>query len=119
MTTFHTNAGGWEPIAVKISNSTVTDIVDGTAEAWQISWLSVGENNNSTPNVTVELYDGTTSIYLVADGYCWNAQAMTGRMGISFDDIVVPIGSKLRVKSSDASGRLDVTGIKTRVGAPA
>lgn len=115
MTTFQTNAAGWEPIAVKIANSTVTDIVDGTDYAWNIAWLSVGVTSTGTPAITVELYDGTTSTYLVASSLCWNAATATARQGIRFEDIVVAKGSKLRVKSGDASGLLDVTGIKTRV----
>lgn len=117
MTTFQTNAAGWEPIAVKIADSTVTDIVDGTDFAWNISWLGVGVTTTGTPAITVELYDGTTSTYLVASSICWNAAVpAAGRQGLRFEDIVVAKGSKLRVKSGDGSGLLDVTGIKTRVG---
>lgn len=116
MTTFQTEAAGWEAIAVRIANATVTDIVDATLNAWNVSWLSVGVTTSGTPSATVELYDGTNSTYLVAANLCWNATPMTTRQGVKFEDIVVPFGSKLRVKSSDGSGLLHVTGIKTRVG---
>lgn len=118
MTVFQTDAAGWEPIATKISNSTVTDIVDGTDFAWNIAWLSVGVTTTGTPAITVELYDIATAVstYLVGASICWNAATATARQGIRFEDIVVAKGSKLRVKSGDGSGLLDVTGIKTRVG---
>ena len=116
MSTFQTEAAGWEAIAVRIANATVTDIVDATDYAWELAWLAVGVTTTGTPAVTVELYDGTNSTYLVAANLCWNATAATARQGIIFEDIVVPKGSKLRVKSGDASGLLHVTGLKTRVG---
>lgn len=115
MSSFQSSFAGAQEIAVKIANSTVTDIVDGSDGGWNIPWMSVGCSHAATPNVTVELYDvaNTTSFYLVADGYCWNARAMPEeKFGISFDDVVVPKGWKIRVTSSDSSGRLDVTGIK-------
>lgn len=115
MSSFQSSFAGAQEIAVKITNSTVTDIVDGSDGGWNIPWMSVGCNSAATPNLTVELYDvaNTTSYYLSADGYCWNVRAIPEeKFAISFDDVVVPKGWKIRVTSSNASGLFDVTGIK-------
>lgn len=114
MSSFQVSIAGTEEIAAKITASTVTTVVDGTSNGWIIPWMSVGENNGSTPNLTVELYDGTTSYYLQADGFTWVAKAVTAKQSLGFDDLVVPLGWKIRVTSSDASGRFDVVGIKVR-----
>jgi hypothetical protein len=112
MSVFSFEGGAGDPILIKITSSTVTDIVDATSQVARVVWLAVGENNGGTPNLTVEIYDATTSFYLTSGGSLWNAKAMTAKQGVLFDDgYVIPIGSKLRVTSSDASGRMDVTGI--------
>ena len=76
---FNSEVGGQEAIAVRLTGSTVTDIVDASNEAIDVMWVSFGEHAGTTPNLTLELYDvaNTTSYYLSADGYCWKAKAMT------------------------------------------
>ena len=108
-----------EEIAVKVTSSSATTIVSGVAApvdpaAWLVAKLQVNENNGSTPNLTVDLYDGTTSYYLGAGGSTWVAKAVTAKQSIEFTDIVVPSGWLLRVTSSDAAGKFDVVGVKAR-----
>lgn len=120
MSLFAVNVGSVEEISTKITSSTVAVIVDGTtaaaggSQAWYVPWLSVGENAGSTPNLTVEVYDGTTSFYQVTGGFTWVAKAVTAKQGITFYDLYVPVNSKLRITSSDAAGKFDVTGLKAR-----
>lgn len=110
-----------EEIAVKVTGNTATTIVSGAAapvdpSSWLVAKLQVNENNGSTPNLTVDLYDvaNTTAYYLGAGGSAWVAKAVTAKQSIEFTDIVVPAGWLLRVTSSDAAGRFDVVGVKAR-----
>ena len=115
MTVFQTQVSGLEEVAVKLINATVTDIVDGTVEAWYVPWLQANENAGGTPALTLELYDGTSSYYLGSANFTWNAKAMTAAQSLTFaEGIVVPLGWKLRAKSSDALGKIDLVGAKVR-----
>lgn len=100
-------------IAVKVTSNSVTDIIDAAASAVLVPWLQVNENAGSTPNLTVEIYNSTTSYYLGASGSTWVAKAVTAKQSLLFTDIVVPRGWKLRVTSSDAAGKFDVVGMKS------
>lgn len=117
MTVFQIPGGNATAIAKKITSSTVTDIVDAANGQVAVFWFEVAENSGSTPNLTVELYDvaNTTSYYLVSGGVAWVAKAVTAKQGIVFSEgYIVPQGWKLRVTSSDASGKFDVTGLRSR-----
>ncbi len=117
MTLFQSQIGAIEEIATKVTSSTVAVIVDGTSpdtQAWLVPWMQVNENAGSTPNLTVELYDGTSSYYLGSGGSSWVAKAVTAKQSVEFTNVVVPSGWKLRVTSSDAAGKFDVVGTKTR-----
>lgn len=116
MSIFNFEGGATDPFYQKITDNTVTDIteLDGTNEPIRVALLMVGENAGSTPSLTVEVYDGTTSFYLVSsDGTLWNAKAVSTKQGVRFaDGFVVPKGSKVRVTSSDAAGKFDVHGVR-------
>jgi hypothetical protein len=117
-TVFNVDAGRLVPIAAKIASGTVTTIVDTTdaTKGGQVAipWFQVNENAGSTPSLTVELFDGTTSYYLGTGGVEWRAKAMTAGQSVTFSDgYIVPNGWKLRVTSSDAAGKMDVIGMKT------
>jgi len=114
MTVFSQLFGGVEEIAQKITGNTVVNVVDGTDQAFLVPWIAVSENSGATPNLTVELYDGTTSYYLGSGGSTWVAKAVAAKQSVPFTDVLVPSGWKLRVTSSDAAGKFDVTGIKAR-----
>lgn len=115
MSLFNLPLGSVEEIAAKITGSTATTVVDGTDQAWYVPWLAVGENSGGTPNLTVDLFDGTTAYCQVAGGTLWVAKAVTAKQGIIFYDLFVPKTWVLRVTSSDASGKFDVTGVAARV----
>lgn len=104
-----------QEIAVRLTENTVTTIVDGTDEAWFVHWLQANENNGSTPSLTLDLYDGTTPFYLGSAGVVYKAKALTAGQSVIFNEgIVVPQGWKLRATSNDASGHIDLVGIKAR-----
>lgn len=108
---------GLQEIAEKVTSNAVTTVVDASAQALYVPWMQVSETNGGTQNLTVELYDGTTSYYLGSGGSTWKAKAVTAKQSLSFSDIVVPRGWKIRVTSSDASGYFDVVGVRsTRIG---
>ena len=112
---FNTDVDGQEPIAVRLTNNSVTTIVDGTiVGGWNVSWVAFGEVGGTTPALTLELYDGTTSHYLSADGYCWVGKALTAYQSVAIDDLVVAKGWKLRATSNHASGNVHVTGAMAR-----
>lgn len=102
------------PIVVRVTSSTVTTIADATNQQVTVPWFEVNQTDGSTPNLTVDLYDGTNTTYVGDDlGSAWNAKAMTAKQSVKFTQgIVVPKGSKLRVTSSDAAGKMHVVGVQ-------
>jgi flavin-binding protein dodecin len=105
-----------EEINVAITASTATTIVDATDDTRYVLWFEVNENNGSTPNLTVDVYDGTNARYLGSDANAtYVALAVTAKLSVKFTQgYVVPKGSKIRVTSSDASGRFHVHGVMHR-----
>lgn len=103
-------------INVPITASTATTIVDAANSAQLVVWFEVNENNGSTPNLTVDIYDGTNTRYLASDdGATFVARAVAAKSSQKFTQgYVVPKGSALRVTSSDASGRFHVHGMTVR-----
>jgi hypothetical protein len=115
---FNLDAGRLVTLATKITTGTVTTVVDATdpLKGGQVAvpWFQVNENAGSTPNLTVELFDGTTSYYLGTGGVEWRAKAMSAGQSVTFSDgYIVPNGWRLRITSSDAAGKMDVIGMKT------
>lgn len=111
MSLFNLPLGSVIEIAKKITDSSATTIVGGTDDAWYVPWMAVGENNGSTPNLTVDVYDATTAFYQAGGSSLWVAKAVTAKQAVFFYDIYVPANWTLRVTSSDAAGRFDVTGV--------
>lgn len=116
MTLFQIALGAIDDIiAQKVTSSSATDVVDATDEPWYVQWFQVNENAGATPSLTVEIYDGTNSYYLGAEGSVWRAKALTANQSVTFSEgYLIPQGYKLRVTSSDAAGKIEVSGIKTR-----
>lgn len=114
MSLFQNDVGMAEEITVKITGATATTIVDGTDNAWLVPWVQVNENAGGTQLLTVDLYDGTTSYCQGSADFTWKAKAVTAALSLTFTDIVVPKGWKLRVTSDHASGQFDVVGVKVR-----
>jgi hypothetical protein len=117
MTVFQAPIGATEEIAVKLANSTVTTVVEGTDEdgAWYVPWVQCNEDAGGTPSLTLDLYDGTTAYVLGAGGVTYNAKALTAGQSVTFSEgIHVPVGWSLRAKSSDAAGKITIVGTKAR-----
>ena len=111
------NTAGLSEIATVISGNTATVVVSASSQAQYVPRLNVNETAGATPNLTVELYSGTTSYYLGSGGSTWTAKAVTAKQSVSFTDIVVPKGWSIRVTSSSVTGGFTCEGIKaSRVG---
>lgn len=112
MSLFNLPIGSVQEIATKITDNSATVIVGGTDDAWYVPRLVVGENNGGTPNLTVDIYDGSTAYYQGGEaGSLWNAKAVTAKQAVIFLDLYIPANWTLRVTSSDGSGHFDVTGV--------
>lgn len=98
----------------KITGSTVTTIFTAKGSTTLRS-LEVTENNGSTPNLTVEIYDvaNTTSYYptgISGTTYsAWKAKAVSAGQAIVFftSEKQLPNAWAVRITSSDAAGRFD------------
>lgn len=114
MSVFEFQSNSALPIVVRVTGSTATTVADATNQQVTVPWFEVNEHTGATPNLTVDLYDGTNTTYVGDDaGGTWNAKAMTAKQSVKFTQgIVVPKGSKLRVTSSDAAGKMHVVGVQ-------
>lgn len=110
------NTDGATEIAVKITDSAATTVVDAGSTGFYVHWLSVSATDASaTPSLTVALFDGTDSYALGAEGSTWSARTIDrAKQSLAFDDIVVPAGWSIQVTSNHASGLFDVTGTKAK-----
>jgi hypothetical protein len=86
--------------AVKLTGTGATDIVLGT-EVRVVKALYVTEIAGGTPSVSVEVYDGTTSVYLL------RSKPHTARATLEWGDIPLNKNQKVRVTSSVAD-QIDV-----------
>ena len=117
MTVMMQGLAGLQEIAEKVTSNAVTTVVDAASSALYVPWLQVSETNGGTPNLSVELYDGTTSYYLGASSSTWKAKAVTAKQSVTFYDLVVPRGWQVRVTSSDVAGNFDAVGVRaSRIG---
>lgn len=113
---FHFEGGPLDPIAVKITSSTVVNIAGNANSKVKVPWFSIQENAGGTPSATVELYDGTTSVYLGSAGVTYRAKALTAGQSVEFTNgYILNVGQYIRVTSSDAAGKIDVTGMSSFV----
>lgn len=114
MSVFQFETNGAQPIKVRVTGNTATTIVNATNNIVVVPWFQVNEINGGTHTLTVDVYDGTNAVYLGDDsGTTWNAKAVTAKTSYRFTQgLVIPIGSLLRVTSSDASGYFHVHGIQ-------
>lgn len=105
------------PIKVRVTANTATTIVSAAGNTIFVPWFQVNENAGSTPNLTVDIYDGTNAVYVGSDGgVTWNAKAVAAYTSYFFTQgLVIPKGSLLRVTSSDAAGKFHVNGIYVNV----
>lgn len=89
--------------AKKLTSTNVTDIVAETNRC-TVKKLYICEIAGGVAAVTVEVYDGTTSYYLM------KSKPMTARQTLEFGDIPLEAGWKIRVTASIADN-IDVVAV--------
>ena len=99
--TYEGQPGGLRP--VKLTTTSVTDIVAETGRC-TVKKVYVTEISGNTPTFSLEVYNGTTSYYLM------NAKPMTARQTLEWGDIPLPKGWKLRATAGTAD-RIDVVAV--------
>lgn len=104
MSVFRVAGGIVAPIAVKLSSTSATEIAGSDDFTTRIAWFQCTEITGATPDLTVELYDGTTSVYLRYQ------QAMTANEAVKFEDIALNKGQTLRITAGTANA-IDVVGL--------
>lgn len=96
------NAG--DLFTLKIADTSAHDVAGNADYPITVYWFACTEINGSTPNLTIAIYNGSTSTYLR------NALAMTAKQTFTWDQpIKLPQGSYLRITSS-AANQIDVIG---------
>jgi len=112
MSVFQFIANAPLPIKVRVTGNTATSVLSATNNVLIVPWFQVNEINGGTHNLTVDVYDGTNAVYQGDDnGATWNAKAVTAKASYRFSQgLILPIGSSLRITSSDASGYFHVNG---------
>lgn len=101
------------PIRKRITGNTATVVLSATNNTLFVPWFQVNETSGGTQNLTVDTFDGTDAVYLGDDATgTWNARPVTAYASCRFTQgLVIPIGSSLRVTSSDAAGKFHVHGV--------
>jgi len=98
------NATTLEPIGVKLSTTSATNIAGSADGPVIVDWVQFTEIAGSTPALTIELYDGSTSYYLR------KALAMTPAQEVLLtQSISLAKGWYLRATAS-SSNQIDVVG---------
>lgn len=112
MSVFQFAAEGALSLKTRITGNTATAVLLATNNVLFVPWFQVNEINGGTQNLTVDIWDGTNAVYQGDDnGVTWNAKAVTAKTSYRFSQgVVIPIGSSLRVTSSDAAGYFHVNG---------
>lgn len=105
MSSFTQPFGPPTPIKFKLTTTAATAIAGHASYATRVAWFQCTEITGATPNLTIEIYDGTTSFYLR------NAKAMTAKEEVLKDQgFTLDPGSFLRVTAS-AANQVDVVGM--------
>lgn len=105
--------GSANNIIVKITTTSATIIAGDPLYSIFVPWFACSEITGGTPNLTVEVYDGTTSYYMSTGGVTYIAKGMTGKQGVLFDQgYWLNAGQYIRVTSSVAN-QVDVTGVQS------
>lgn len=103
-------------IVLAVTGAATTTIVDATDKSITVPNFEINEVSGGVGNLTVEIWDGSTHIYLGDDGgTAWNAQATTARKSYKFTGVyVIPKGSVLRM--TNATGNFTVFGTQLPTG---
>lgn len=97
--------GSANDIAVKLTTNVVTVIAGSASFATAVYWVNFAEIAASTPTITLEKYDGTTSTFII------HTRAMTANGNLVFSEgIWLNPGSFLRATAGTAN-QVDVTGL--------
>jgi hypothetical protein len=104
MSVFQVVGGIFTSIAVKLAGTSPVVIAGSSDSTSRVAWFQCTEIAGSTPDLTVELYDGTTSVYLRYQ------QAMAANEAVKFEDIALNRGQFLRV-TAGAANQIDVVGL--------
>ena len=99
--TYEGNPAGLRP--VKLTTTSVTDIVAESGRC-TVKKVYVCEIAGSTPTFTLEVYDGSTSFYLM------KSKPMTARQTLEWGDIPLNKGWKLRATAGTAN-QIDVVAV--------
>lgn len=95
------NGGAVLTEVVKLSTTSATDLLTAKGKTLVIA-IYAAETAGSTPALTIEKYDGTTSFYLR------NAKAMTAKELVQMDLLVsLKNGEKLRA-TAGAANQIDI-----------
>ena len=97
-------ANGPTPIAVKLTTTGATIVAGDASRPTLVDWFQCTEIAGRTPTLSIELYDGTTSVYLR------NSKAMLANEEVlRTQGLALNAGQYLRVTASVAN-QVDVTG---------
>lgn len=100
--TFFVTGGGYLTEYVKLTGNTATTVLD-VPQSVTVASVICTETGGATPNLTIDVHDGTSSYHLR------NAAAMTAKQTVTYaEPFTIPNGWVLRVTSSNASGQVDV-----------
>lgn len=86
----------------KLASTGVTTILDGGQSGAIVVAIYAAEINGSTPTLTIDHYDGTTTTYLR------NLKAMTAREEYSRDIIIVLKAGQLLQATASAANQIDI-----------
>ena len=93
------------PIAVKLVTTNPTIVAGSATARTVVDWLQCTEIAGATPNLTIDIFDGTTIVFLR------NAKAMTAKEEVLLiQGFALNPGQYLRVTTSVAN-QVDVTGM--------
>ena len=96
---------GSATLAIKLTTTNPTAIAGDPVKSTRIDWFQCAEISGGTPNLTVEIYDGTTSVYLRKTKAMAANEEVLRTQGFTLDP-----GKFLRVTASIANS-VDVTGV--------
>jgi hypothetical protein len=93
------------PIAIKLTTTNATVVAGDATRAVTVDWFQATEILGNTPNLSIDLFDGTTTVYLR------NAKAMTAREEVlRTQGVTLNRGQYLRLTASVANS-VDVVGM--------
>lgn len=87
---------------VTLSDDSATTLYAATSGATRIVSIVATENSGSTPDIVVDIFDGTNAYRR------FSATLLVGEIAVDDTEFILPQNWSLRATSSDASGLIDV-----------